>query len=119
MATNESETFTHCKGAQGECRNKAYSRGYCITHYRKWLAGGEEATQKPIRGWRTVDEQLVPPRVDAKIRKAIQAVCEQSGISEYEFMRRLVEDWYSAWERTVPGRKDGTVQTGLVRLTKR
>jgi hypothetical protein len=91
-----------CKGAKGSCGRDVYALGLCLTHYRRDKKG--KSIDTPLRGYRGVDEQIVPTRVEKRIKDAIQAVCDQEGISEYEFMRRMLEDWYDSYKRVVPGR---------------
>lgn len=84
-----------CTGGSGRCGRKVHARGLCRTHYNWHLKG--KSTKGALRGYREVGRQLTPPRVSDEVGEAVDAACQRQGISEYEFMRRLVEDWY---ERT-------------------
>jgi hypothetical protein len=90
-----------CQGQNGDCGRDVYALGYCIAHYRRFKSGGD--VDKPIRDREKNEVQLTPPRVAPQIKAAIKAVCEQAELSEYEFMRRLVTDWFEQYNRTFPG----------------
>lgn len=97
-----------CSGDSGRCPKDVFAKGLCIGHYNRLRRGGD--VDKPVREFQKDEVQFTPPRASKAIKRAVKAVCAHEGISEYEFMRRLLEEWYARYERLVPGaasRTDG------------
>lgn len=76
-----------------ECDRESFVKGLCYAHYRRQLRGG--TITKPV-GMRGLTE-LPGPRVPQAVADTLRAVAASQNVTEYEFVRRIVMDWY---ERT-------------------
>ena len=103
----------HCIGENGTCTKKILAKGMCHTHYYRARQGKSIHAGLRPRRQEGVETQLVPPRVSNRVRSAVQAACERAGISEYEFMRRLVESWYESYERHLTEAVQATMPVGI------
>jgi hypothetical protein len=83
--------------AAERCSNTVYAKGLCLRHYTAKRRGkdvNKHVLQETKRKAGLGDVQLSPARVSPEVAAAIRATCERSGISEYEFVRRLILKWY-------------------------
>lgn len=90
------------KCSAGDCPRDAVAKGLCHGHYRRQhrAAKGEGRQdgrpvdmEKPI-GFRDVVE-LTGTRVPEPVAAVFAAMAEAQGVTQYEFMRMLVMDWYA------------------------
>lgn len=85
-----------------KCPLPNYAKGMCRVHYHRARKGRPMDRPPSEKG----AVQLPIARVKPEVAAAVKDQAKRDGVSEYEFLRRVIYAWYEGYLEVNPGAED-------------